>query len=105
MVWFDQFIETNKCETISENKNVYFYPPFLSTLKRLLYKMPLWSNLLCPFYKSENKSPSSSAAESHFKTLKYLIFKTKIFRYRIDQFIKTSLEYLEGEVELALCDI
>lgn len=55
---------------------------------------------MCPFYQSINKSPSSSAIESYFKTLKHLLFETRIHKYSVDEFLKIHLNYILGETRI-----
>lgn len=64
-LWLDSLVETTKRmnQITNNNKNPYYYPPFIPTFKRILWKLPLWSNLLCPLFESENKAPSSSGVE------------------------------------------
>lgn len=106
-LWFDSLVETTKRmnQITNNNKNPYYYPPFIPTFKRILWKLPLWSNLLCPLFESENKAPSSSGVESHFKDLKHLVFKNKFKKYRVDEFLKLHTEYIDGEEKLAFCDL
>lgn len=107
-VWFDTVVEDIKRQNkniISNNRNEYYYPPFISTFKRLLWKLPLWSNLACSLFESDNKAPSSSGIESHFKTLKHLVYKTKVQKYRVDEFLKLHAEYTDGEIKLAFDDL
>lgn len=109
MSWFDKLVETiknkNQSKNVSRNGNSYYFPVFIPTFKRLLFKLPLWSNVLCATFNSENKAPSSSGIEAYFKTLKHLIFKTKVKRYRVDEFLKLHSDYLDGEIKSALCDL
>lgn len=77
----------------------------MSEFRRILGKLPLWSNLLCSFFKADNTVPSSSGIESYFKTLKKLLFKTKLQKYRIDEFIKIHSQYLDGEIALTKNDL
>jgi hypothetical protein len=107
-VWFDTVVEDVKRQNkniLSNNSNKYYYPPFISTFKRILWKLPLWSNLACSFFESDNKAPSSSGIESHFKTLKHLVFKTKVQKYRVDEFLKSHAEFIDGEIKLAFGDL
>lgn len=60
---------------------------------------------MCPIFPSENKTPSSSGIESYFKTLKQLVFKTKVQKYRVDEFFTLHSEFLDGEIKSALIDI
>lgn len=105
--WFNNIVQDTKKRNpiLKNNKNAYYCPPFITTFRRILMKLPLWSNLLRPLFESENKAPSSSGVESYFKTLKHLVFKTKFQRYRIDEFFQLYAEYLEGEMKSALCSL
>lgn len=105
--WFNSIVDDvrKKNPILENNVNKYYYPPFVTTFRRILTKLPLWSNLATTLFESENKAPSSSGIESYFKTLKHLVFKTKFKRFRIDEFFKFYSEYLEGELKSALCDL
>lgn len=108
-LWFDKVIDAikskNQEKNIKHNNNTYYFPLFIPTFRRLLLKLPLWSNLMCPIFPSENKAPSSSGIESYFKTLKHLVFKTKNQKYRVDEFFTLHSEFLDGEMKSALSDI
>jgi hypothetical protein len=106
-VWFNSLVESIKIKNqiTNNNKNPFYYPPFISIFKRILWKLPLWSNLPCSFFESDNKAPSSSGVESHFKGLKHLVFKTKVKKYRVDEFLKSHANYIDGQVKLCFCDL
>lgn len=103
--WFDELVNKEKIleelKDKTEKPNDYYLPNLVSTLKRLMIKLPLWSNVMCPFYKSENKSPTSSAIESYFKTLKHLLFETRLHKYNVDEFIKIHYNFILGETRIA----
>lgn len=106
--WLDDKIapfQKQSMEVHKNNKNVYFLPTFMSDFRRILGRLPLWSNLLCSFFKADTTTPSSSGIESYFKTLKNLLFKTKLQKFRIDEFIKIHCQYLDGEIALAKSDL
>lgn len=88
--WFDEIVERekslDKTKSSSESQNSFYMPHLITTLKRLLLKLPLWSNIMCPLYKSQNKVPTSSAIESYFKTMKNLLFTTRSKKYNIDEY-------------------
>lgn len=74
LLWFNEQVSKEKenvakCEPGNVDNYLYF-PKFIALLKRLLNKLPLWSKVMCPIFKNENKAPSSSAVEDYFKTLK-----------------------------------
>lgn len=109
-LWFDDILKTVKRKNqdnmiLKYNENVYYFPPFIPTLRRIILRLPLWSNLSCSYFDSENKAPSSSGIESYFKTLKHLVFKTKVQKYRIDEFIKKYSIFLDGIIKTALADV
>lgn len=107
MVWFDNIVACkNKQEEEScERPNKLYYPPLISTLKRLLGKLPMWSNVMAPLYNSKNKNPSSSASEDYFKTIKHLLLKTKVRKYRIDEFLNIHINHLNGELNIAASEL
>lgn len=78
-----------------KNKNVenlYFTPHLKEYFLRLFVRAPLWSNIMCPQFKSLNKIPTSSGNESNFKNVKHLLNRP----YRVDKFVKFHLEHLSG---------
>lgn len=104
--WFDEIVERekslDKTKSSSESQNSFYMPHLITTLKRLLLKLPLWSNIMCPLYKSQNKVPTSSAIESYFKTMKNLLFTTRSKKYNIDEYLNMHYDYLLGEIKIAL---
>lgn len=105
--WFDKEVLLRKnCsnENLDREDNPFYLPTIVATLRRILFKLPLWSNLLVPHFKSDNISPSSAGVESFFKTVKHLIFKTKTQKYRIDEFIQIFAQYLEGDLKSSKVD-
>ena len=109
-IWFDDILKREKRKNqpnviLKYNENLYYFPPFIPTLRRIIFRLPLWSNVSYSYLDSENKTPSSSGIESYFKTLKHLVFKTKVQKYRIDEFIKTYSIFLDGIIKTALSDL
>jgi hypothetical protein len=107
-IWLDEKIAQcykESAEIKGKNKNSYFFPTFVPDFRRILGKLPLWSNLLCPVFKTDNIAPSSSGVESYFKTLNHLLFQTKFKKYRIDEFINLHSNYLNTELALATNDL
>lgn len=104
MYWFDEIVEQQKSlfQTPTETRNKYYLPHLTSTLRRLLIKLPLWSNVMCPLYDTQNKSPTSSSVESYFKTLKHLLFETRTHKYNIDEFLNIHYNFLQGETKVSL---
>lgn len=73
-------------------ENLYYAPNLKQYFLRLFVRAPLWSNIMCPRFKSLNKSPTSSGSESNFKNIKHLLNRP----YRVDKFVKFHLEHLSG---------
>lgn len=106
VAWFDLLVDnekkSNPANSYVGKSSSYYLPLFIPTLKRLFIKLPLWSNVMCSYFKSETLNASSSCVESYFRTLKQLVFKTKIARQRIDEYLQHHYDYIKGELHLAL---
>lgn len=105
-LWFEDILKTIKTKKKANmilkcNENLYYFPPFIPTLRRIILRLPLWSNLSCSYFDSENKAPSSLVIESYIKT----VFKTKVQKYRIDGFIKNYSIFVDGIIKTALADL
>jgi hypothetical protein len=108
--WFDKEVLLKKNnndnhDTDAREDNPFYLPTIAATLRRILFKLPLWSNILVSHFKSDNLTPSSAGVESFFKTIKHLIFKTKTQKYRIDEFIQIFAQYIEGDLKSSKVDL
>lgn len=106
--WFDSIVLKEKIyadlSDTSDYFNVFFLPSFIRCFRRLLEKLPLWSNVMIYYYKKQCDVPSSSNVESYFKNVKHLLLGTTNKLIRVDDFIIRHVEYLSGEVKAALCN-
>lgn len=64
-------------------------------------RLPMWSNIMCQKFNSNNFAPTSSASESEFKNIKKL---GGINTKRVDVFVDKHLNLLSGNTKLALGD-
>jgi hypothetical protein len=107
--WLNEFIERNKLISILENDgdqlNPYYLPKFLDVLKHLILRLPLFSNVMCRFFYSDNLTPSSSNCESAFNILKNFLLKNFNMRLRVDDFLVEHHDFLKGVITLALRNI
>lgn len=86
-------------DTIYEN--IYYFQSFVDSLQKLFYRLPIWINLMLPFYKETNDAASSSNVESYFKNINQLLFCTKTGLLRVDEFIMKHTEYLSGQFKVS----
>lgn len=78
-------------------ENVYYTDKLNNYLMELFSRLPMWSNLMCPIFKSTNYNPSSSGSESEFKNLKRLAgIKTQ----RVDVFVSSHLKLISGNMKM-----
>lgn len=77
--WFNNIIDRNELiltlESNGDQVNPYYLPKFVDVLKRLISRLPLYSNVMCRFFNSNNFTPSSSNCESAFNIIKNFLLK------------------------------
>lgn len=83
--------------------NIYYGPHLIKTFHELLATVPLWSNVMMKHFKSTNPTPTSSGCEVEFKNIKRLLFNNRR-AIRVDSFVQTHMEYLNGQMKLALSE-
>lgn len=81
--------------------NIYYGPNLIKPFHELLATLPLWSNVMMKHFKSTNPTPTSSGCEVEFKNVKRLLFNNRR-AIRLDSFVQTHMEYLNGQMKLAL---
>lgn len=107
ITWFNEIVDSEVvCSDLSENtgfENMYYLPRFVDSFRKLILRLPLWSNIMCQYLQcSSNNAPSSSNVESYFKNIKKLLLRSRSGTMRVDDFIMQHTEYLSGEVKVAL---
>lgn len=83
--------------------NIYYGPHLIKAFHELLATVPLWSNVMMKHFKSTNLTPTSSGCEVEFKNIKRLLFNNRR-AIRLDSFVQTHMEYLNGQMKLALSE-
>lgn len=83
--------------------NIYYGPHLIKSFHELLATVPLWSNVMMKHFNSTNSTPTSSGCEVEFKNIKRLLFNNRK-AIRLDSFVQTHMEYLNGQMKLALSD-
>lgn len=67
----------------------------------IFVRLPLWSNIMCKVFDSDNFTPSSTPSENEFKNIKRLM---GIKTYRVNVFVNSHLEQIFGISKLALAN-
>lgn len=95
-------VEVNNQSEEDSIYNVYFCGKAENFVFKLFTRLPMWSNIMCEKFKSDNFTPTSSASESEFKNVKRLMgIKTR----KIPVFVNLHLEQLFGGTKLALANL
>lgn len=80
-------------------ENIYHCQWAENFVIKVFLRLPLWSNVMCSAFSSNNFTPTSSASESEFKNTKQLMgIRTR----RVNVFVNSHLEQLSGRLNLAL---
>lgn len=76
-----------------------------STAEKFLFKvfvrLPLWSNIMCDTFGSNDFTATSAACESEFKNIKRLM---GIKTHRVNVFVDLHLQQIFGSSKLAVCN-
>lgn len=96
--WISNIIENIIVSTNrNHHDNLYYFPEAIETLANILYRAPLWSNILMHKFHSNNNCSTSSDIESYFRIIKHDLFEKKMVR--ADKFIKNHTIFLDGELK------
>ncbi|RVE43836.1 hypothetical protein evm_011504 [Chilo suppressalis] len=101
----EDLLITSTDEDVTDVENIFYFPLIKNTLIRVLRKLPLWGNIMCPFFKSDVSNPTSSNVESHFKDIKKLFFNTNFGKLRVDEFIIKQYSLIKGTLRLVFSDL
>lgn len=87
----------------TDYENIYYLPNFVTCFRKLLRRLPLWSNVMFPYITKADASDvaSSSNVESYFKNIKTLLLHSRSGLMRVDDFVMKHTEYLSGELKAA----
>lgn len=92
-------IQEQPASDLERFDNLYYSDHLHKYLMELCTRLPMWSNIMCAKFKSQNKTATSSASESHFKNIKRLMgSNTK----RIDVYTSNYLKHFSGIMKMAL---
>lgn len=95
-------VEVNNVDIENPIHNIYFCGKAENFVIKLFTRLPMWSNIMCEKFESNNFAPTSSASESEFKNVKRLMgIKTR----KIPVFVNLHLEQLFGSLKLALANL
>lgn len=91
------------CNSLVEGDRIspYFLPEFTKNILRLCKEFPLWSNIMCPVFKSPYKCATSAAVEGDFALLKKNILKQNTTTMTVDRFLVTHLKSIEISMKMA----
>lgn len=83
-----------------KHDNLYYFTEIIDDLKKLLIRLPLWSNVMMRHYNSPYRVSTSSDCESNFKSLKKLVIKQKSIR--VDKFLISHINFINGSIKIGL---
>lgn len=79
--------------------NAHYNPEMAKKIKSLINYLPLWTGIMKPYFNCGSQVVTSSFVEAEFAHLKTRAFKNQL-PMRVDKFIFSHLEYLEGRLLL-----
>jgi len=106
-IWLREISDYSKGRTLLDdgiNLNPHYLPGIVRPLLELCQTLPLWSAVMLPVYKYGNITATSAPVESEFNELKTRILNNK-HPIRVDEFLTTHLNILEGGVRIAAASI
>lgn len=105
--WFDKIVATEKLHSDisdeTDHDNLHYLPSFIDSLRKIIAKIPLWTNVMVQYFKSPYQTATSSNIESYFKNIKTLLLNNRKGLLKVDDFIKRHIDYLSGELKTAKC--
>lgn len=109
-IWFDAIVDAETVHSDLNEKtdyeNIYYLPNFVGCFRKLVLRLPLWSNVMFSYMSKVSQSTdvaTSSNVESYFKNIKTLLLHSRSGLMRVDDFIMKHTEYLTGELRAASC--
>lgn len=110
IAWFDAIVDSETVQSDlsdeTDYENVYYLPNFVKCFRKLVLRLPLWSNVMFPYIPNTSDAldvASSSNIESYFKNIKTLLLHSRSGLMRVDDFVMKHTEYLTGELKAANC--
>lgn len=85
-------------------ENMFYLPDLAEYLQKLCGRLPLWSAVMKPHFKSPKILASSSNVESNFNIIKNVIMKDTRLPVRIDAFLQKYLKAINGSTKLAIAN-
>lgn len=79
--------------------NAYYNIEVAKKIKQLMHYLPLWTNIMRPYFKHGEQICTSSFVEAEFAQLKNGFFKKQL-PMRADKFILRHLSYLDSKFKL-----
>lgn len=84
--------------------NAFHNIEIANKIKKLMHYLPIWTNIMSPFFKLSSTVATSSSVEAEFANIKVRVFKNEL-PLRVDKFIKRHIDYLDGRVKEASANI
>lgn len=94
-------IKSNIAPQTDGHDNLQYLPDISLPIIKLFRMLPLWSGVMLPFFKYGSVPASSAAIESDFNILKNMIFSNHTLPIRLDDFLSTHINSLDGTMKLA----
>lgn len=89
----------------SDNVNKYYDPGLNKYFKKEVNRIPLWSAVMLPLFRSKNKFAISNDTESRFGVIKNVLFKNHNLPIRPDVFVDVMLKYVDNMSTLVQFEI
>lgn len=100
VTWFDQILnrveeKEGNCKSKNNLKNsIYFNPKLNDFFRKELNRIPLWSAVMKPHFRSKNTFGISNDTEARFNVIKNVVFKNTNLPARPDVFIEKMIDML-----------
>lgn len=98
--WFDEILNQFQHEGQSDKIEPYFNPKLNTFFKDIFNRLPLWSAVMKPFFKSPYLLATSNDTESRFNLIKGPVFAQQMLPIRPDSFVKTMVAYISSLAKL-----
>lgn len=108
--WFDSIVSEIKADEntinldVSCTDNFFHIPALKDILRKLCCRLPMWSAVMTPYFKSPNITSSSSNVESNFNICKNVMMKDVRLPIRIDNFLRIFLKSINGSTKIAIAN-
>ncbi|KAL5237552.1 hypothetical protein ACI65C_004962 [Semiaphis heraclei] len=87
--------------SVTTKINAYFLIDFGKNMFKLCSTFPIWSNVMMDLFGCPNITASSAPIESDFNNLKNRILKNESKPMKVDRFVVTHLNSLNGSMKIA----